>query len=239
MTPLALFDLDGTLVDTPRAIVQTFEATFADLGLQPVDDEAIRATIGMPLDGAFAKLLAIRSGDPLAAEAVRRYQSLSKAILLPRARALVFPGVEEGLSRLAAHGIALAVATSKVQASAEALLEAAGLDRHFAAVVGADRVARPKPYPDCGHLAMALVGAGPSSTVMVGDTTHDLLMARAAGMRSLAVTYGVHAREDLARADPAYIVGDFPSAASILEGALAVRAPVHAATRSRMRLAVG
>jgi len=235
MNPLALFDLDGTLVDTSRAIVQTFEATVADLGLQPVCDEAIGDTIGMPLARAFAKLLAVHIEDALVAEAVRRYRSLSQAILLPRARALVFPGVAEGLARLTAHGIMLGVATSRTQASAEALLEAAGLDGHFAAVVGADRVSRPKPYPESGHLAMALVGADAASTVVIGDTTDDLLMARAAGMRSLAVTYGVHDRAELARADPDFIADDPRSAAAILEGALARRVR----RRSHLRLAVG
>jgi phosphoglycolate phosphatase len=220
MKPLALFDLDGTLVDTPLAIAQTFAATFAELGLARVDEADIRATIGMPLGSAFGKLMGLPPDDAGVVEAVRRYQALSKEILLPQARGLVFPGVVEGLERLASRGIVLAVATSKVQASAEALLEAAGLAGFFHAVVGADRVPRPKPYPDSGLLAMDLAGAAPEATVMVGDTTHDLLMAHAAGMRSVAVTYGVHGRDVLEAAVPSFIVADFPAAAVIIEAVL-------------------
>ncbi|HSP25720.1 MAG TPA: HAD family hydrolase [Saliniramus sp.] len=220
MKPLALFDLDGTLVDTPLAIGQTFAATFAELGLPRVEAADIRATIGMPLGNAFGRLMGLSPEDAGVVEAVLRYQALSKEILLPQARGLVLPGVVDGLARLASRGIVLAVATSKVQASAEALLEAAGLAGFFASVVGADRVPRPKPYPDSGLLAMDLAGAAPETTVMVGDTTHDLLMAHAAGMRSVAVTYGVHARDVLATAVPSFIVDGFPEAAEIIESAL-------------------
>jgi phosphoglycolate phosphatase len=219
MKPLALFDLDGTLVDTPLAIGQTFAAAFAELGLPRVDEAAIRATIGMPLGNAFGKLMSLPPEDAGVVEAVLRYQALSREILLPQARGLVFPGVVEGLERLASRGIVLAVATSKVQASAEALLGAAGLAGFFQAVVGADRVPRPKPWPDSGLLAMDLVGAAPETTIMVGDTTHDLLMARAAGMRSVAVTYGVHGSDVLATAAPTFVVDDFPAAAAIIEAA--------------------
>jgi pseudouridine-5'-phosphate glycosidase len=204
-----IFDLDGTLVDTPRAIVETFTAVFAAIGVPARDRGAIRATIGLPLEQAFSKLIGVPVDDAQVAQGVRQYQALFKEHVLPRARSLVFPGVAEGLAALRDQGFALAVATSKFQVSAEALLTAAGLRDHFAIVVGADQVTEPKPSPESGRLIMDRLGVRADRAVMVGDTTHDLQMARAAGMRSIAVTYGVHGVQELRSQEPTWIADTF------------------------------
>lgn len=209
MTYAVAFDLDGTLVDTPRAIVETFTAAFASLGVEARDAAAIRDTIGRPLDRAFADLLAVAVDDRLVTRCVAEYQMLFRKLILPRAAELVFPGVADGLSTLSDQGFALAVATSKVYASAHALLEAAGLREHFSVVVGADQVTQPKPHPEMGRVVMHRLDIPPKRTVMVGDTTHDLLMARDAGMRSVAVTYGVHSLRELESMDPTWIADSF------------------------------
>ncbi|MCB5178959.1 HAD family hydrolase [Streptomyces antimicrobicus] len=218
---LAVFDLDGTLVDTPRAIVETFEAAFAAMrtGTGPErgpgvpgptpGPEAIRATIGMPLERAWATLLDLPAADPRVAEGVEQYLRLFRELVLPRSRDLLFPGVVEGLDALRAAGFTLAVATSKFYASADALLTAAGLRELFAEVIGADQVTHPKPHPESGELVLARLGVPAGAAVMVGDTTHDLLMARAAGMRSVAVTYGIHSAALLAGAEPTWVAGTF------------------------------
>jgi phosphoglycolate phosphatase len=129
---------------------------------------------------------------------------------LPMAPQLVFPGVFDGLSSLRQDGFQLAVATSKFIANAEALLVAAGLREEFAVVVGADQVARPKPDPESGFVVLQRLGVSASNAVMVGDTTHDVLMAHAAGMSSIGVTYGVHSVEQLLSANPTWLVDSFP-----------------------------
>jgi phosphoglycolate phosphatase len=209
MTYALAFDLDGTLVDTPRAIVETFTAAFASIGVEAREAAAIRATIGRPLERAFADLLAVAVDDRLVACCVAEYQILFRELILPRAAALVFPGVADGLSTLAHQGFALAVATSKFYASAHALLEAAGLREHFSVVVGADQVTTPKPHPEMGLVVMQRLGIPPERSVMVGDTTHDLIMARDAGMRSVAVTYGVHSLRELESIGPTWIADTF------------------------------
>jgi phosphoglycolate phosphatase len=209
MTYAVIFDLDGTLVDTPRAIVETFAAAFAAMGVPARDAAAVRATIGLPLEHAFSTLLEVPPGDERVADGVRHYQVSFRELILPRAEALVFPGVVAGLSTLRSQGFVLAVATSKYYASADALLTAAGLRDSFSVVVGADQVTRPKPDPELGLLAMARVGAPADRAVMVGDTTHDLLMAKAAGMRSIAVTYGVHSEQELLSGDPTWLADTF------------------------------
>ncbi|MGW1975537.1 HAD family hydrolase [Streptomyces sp. NPDC001889] len=209
MAYVAIFDLDGTLVDTPQAIVRTFTAAFAALGAPPREAQQIRATIGMPLEGAFGRLMGIAPEDDRVTAAVAEYQLAFREIILPRAGELVFPGVREGLAELRRQGIPTAVATSKFHASADALLRAADLREEFAVVLGADQVTRPKPDPEMGHEVLRLLGATPGEAVMVGDTTHDLLMARAAGMRSIAVTYGIHSRAELLSAGPTWVADTF------------------------------
>jgi phosphoglycolate phosphatase len=209
---LALFDLDGTLIDTPNAIVNTFTDTFASLGIHGITADAIRGTIGRPLAEAFAQLVGLPTTAALVEEAVQRYQVLYREGIVPQARTLLYPGVAEGLARLRANGTVLSVATSKFTASAEALLDAAGLRDHFAMVVGADAVTEPKPAPDAGLLISAELGYHPSRAIMVGDTTHDVFMAHNATMRSIAVTYGIHTPAQLEAAEPTWTAGTFPEA---------------------------
>ncbi|NBE93220.1 HAD family hydrolase [Nonomuraea sp. KC401] len=227
MSHLTVFDLDGTLVDTPRAIVETFTGAFGALGVAAPGPAVIRATIGLPLERAFGDLLAAAPDGELVAQGIRHYQHLFKEIILPRAGELVFPGVAEGLDMLRARGGTLAVATSKFHASADALLRAAGLRDRFALVVGADQVSRPKPDPESGLLVLRTLGVHARHAVMVGDTAHDVHMANAAGMRSIAVTYGVHGADELALAGPTWIAGTFAEVVALLSAEPAHGAEPH------------
>jgi phosphoglycolate phosphatase len=220
MNYAVIFDLDGTLVDTPRAIVETFTAAFASMGVQAQDPAAIRATIGLPLERAFSQLLGVPLEDGRVAQGVKQYQVLFRELLLPKAGQMIFPGVEEGLRTLRGQGFALAVATSKFYSSADALLRAAGLRDHFDMVVGADQVAKPKPNPEMGHVIMQKLGIPAENTVMVGDTTHDLQMAKAAGMRSIAVTYGVHSVQELKSSEPTWMADTFGDVLNCIQAGL-------------------
>ncbi len=211
MKKAIIFDLDGTLIDTPSGIVETMSATLAHMKRDPVDPDIIRATIGMPLNKAFAKLLDVElSKDAtLIQTAILTYQALFKEIVLPKAKTLIFPGVREGLLILQSKGYRLAVATSKVYKSAKSLIEAAELWHFFDLVLGADDVSMPKPDPEMGKLALSRLGVLPENAVMVGDTTHDLLMAKSCGMPAIAVTYGVHDVVQLQSASPQWQVDTF------------------------------
>jgi len=121
------------------------------------------------------------------------------------------------------------------------LMGDSGLDRKIglflaslgtvAMVVGADQVTRPKPDPQMGQVIMLEFGVSPESAVMVGDTTHDLLMAKAAGMRSIAVTYGVHSVQELKSADPTWIVDTFDDVLKCVQAGFA--APAGTGGRDR------
>ncbi|MDF5753535.1 HAD family hydrolase [Spongiactinospora sp. TRM90649] len=213
---VAVFDLDGTIVDTPRAIVESFTAALAAFGTELPAPAEIRATIGLPLEQAVGKLLGVAADDPRTGEGVRRYQAHFREHILPRAAELLFPGARDGLTALSERGAALAVATSKHYASADALLSAAGIRDLFRVVVGADQVTHPKPHPESGHAVLTACALPAERAVMVGDTTHDLLMAKACGMRSIAVTYGVHSLPELRAAGPTWIAGTFDEVTALL-----------------------
>ncbi|SNR70318.1 phosphoglycolate phosphatase [Haloechinothrix alba] len=202
-------DLDGTLLDTPGLIVEACTAAFTSIDVAVPDAGEIRATIGLPLEQAFSTLLGLPEDDPTVTRGMRQYRALFDEIALPEAESLPFPGVSRGLATLRAAGFTLAVATSKSHAGAHALLAAAGLRDRFAMVVGADQVSRPKPDPEMARLIMRRCGVSGERAVMVGDTSHDVVMAKAAGMRSIAVTSGVHGREQLATAGPDRVADDF------------------------------
>ena len=217
MSRCVIFDLDGTLVDTPRGIVTTFAAVFAQLDLPTVDSGTIRGTIGLPLPTAFAKVLGAAEDEPVVATCVELYQSTFRKIVLPMAPGLVFPGVFDGLHSLRQNGFLLAVATSKFIVNAEALLVAAGIREEFSVVVGADQVSKPKPDPESGFLVLNRLGVSPANAVMVGDTTHDVLMAHGAGMSSIGVTYGVHSVDQLLSANPTWLVDSFAGVVAAVE----------------------
>lgn len=224
MIDLAVFDLDGTLVDSPTAIVETFTAAFAALGVEGPTSGAIRATIGLPLGRSFATLLGCADDAPIVAEGVRRYQAAFREIIVPRATRLLFPGVADGLAELRADGCVLAIATSKFHASADLLLRGAGIRDLFTVLLGADDVARPKPDPEMGLAVLRAAGVPAARAVMVGDTTHDVRMASAARMRSIAVTYGVHDRDELLTAGPTWIADSFPGVLAWIRAGEARRA---------------
>jgi phosphoglycolate phosphatase len=224
--PAVLFDLDGTLLDTPAGIVRAFTAALAELSAPAAEPLTIRATIGLPLPVAFSMLLDVPVEDPLVAAGVGQYQRCFREIVLPGAVQLVFPGVLDGLVRLREAGYPLAVATSKFYASADAVLVAAGLRELFDEVLGADQVANPKPHPEMAFALLDRLGSRSADAVMVGDTSHDLLMARAAGLRSVAVTYGVHSVAQLVAgiaAEPTWLVDSFAEAIQQIERALPAR----------------
>lgn len=217
MRRCAIFDLDGTLVDTPRGIVTTFAAVFAQLDLPTADSPTIRGTIGLGLPAAFAKVLGVPEDEPVVSRCVDLYRPTFRKIVLPVASQLVFPGVHDGLRSLRDNGFLLAVATNRFIAPAEELLTAAGLRDEFSVVVGADEVAHPKPDPGAGLLVLDRLGVAPRNAVMVGDTTYDIDMAHGAGMSSVAVTYGVHGVDQLLSAEPTCLAGSFGEAVAAVQ----------------------
>jgi HAD superfamily hydrolase (TIGR01509 family) len=223
MTDIVIFDLDGTLVDTPRAITAAFTSVFGSMSLSAPPAAEIRATIGMPLEQAFGKLLGVAADDDQVADAVRLYQVQFREVIVPGAAGLLFPGVADGLAALSREGFVLALATSKYAASAQAMLDTAGIAGYFTVVVGADQVSSPKPDPEMARMIMRRLAAAAGQPIVVGDTTHDLLMASSAGLRSVAVSYGVQGQDELRQAGPTWMADSFAEVMAHIRAAAAAR----------------
>jgi phosphoglycolate phosphatase len=199
---LVVFDWDGTLIDSTAAIVHALRAAAADLGL-PIPSRA-RAShvIGLALFDAIRMAVPSIEREQLP-EFVVRYRHHYFAV---DGRLEPFEGIPQLLAELVDSGAWLAVATGKSRAGLDRALEQTGWARHFLATRCADE-GLPKPDPWMLSDLCEELGVEPVQALMVGDTTHDLGMARAAGAGAIAVTYGAHPRREL-EAEPSLAMVD-------------------------------
>lgn len=189
---LVVFDWDGTLMDSAAAIVTAIQRSAQDLGLPEPSEERARHVIGLGLQDA------LRIAVPELAPAdydrmVERY----RYYYLARDQELrLFAGIEALLDWLAAQEVFLAVATGKSRLGLERALRHSGLAPRFDATRCADECFS-KPHPEMLESLMAEFDVAPERTLMIGDTTHDLQMARNAGVHGIGVTFGAHSRTQL------------------------------------------
>ena len=199
---LVAFDWDGTLVDSTAAIVHAIRSAAADLGLPVPDRRQAAHVIGLGLVDA------IRLAVPaIAAEQVPQYVQRYRYHYLKEDAALeAFEGVPALLDELAGAGLPLAVATGKSRVGLNRALDQLGWTGRFATTRCANE-GLPKPDPWMLRDICDELGLTPSEVLMVGDTTHDLGMARAAGADAVAVSYGAHGRSELAT-EPSLVIVD-------------------------------
>ena len=197
---LIAFDWDGTLFDSTAIIVHSIQSAVRDLGGKVPTDEAASYVIGMGLIQALAH--AAPDIDPslypqLSARYRFHYMAHQDDISL-------FDGTLEMLHALKARQHWLAVATGKNRRGLDETLRAVELRDLFDASRTADETAG-KPHPLMLHELMAEFGLTPDRVLMVGDTTHDLQMARNAGCASVGVSYGAHDSAGFAALEPLYV----------------------------------
>ncbi|MBS4019185.1 HAD family hydrolase [Azonexus hydrophilus] len=189
---LVVFDWDGTLLDSAGAIVRAIQAACRDLDLPVPDNARASHVIGLGLADAMRHAVPDLAPENYQAMVDRyRFHYLSGDHALT-----LFDGVPAMLARLHAAGHILAVATGKSRLGLERALDHSGLRPFFSASRCADEC-HSKPHPQMLEELMAEFGVTSSATVMIGDTSHDLLMASNAGVDALAVTYGAHPHDHL------------------------------------------
>jgi phosphoglycolate phosphatase len=194
---LVVFDWDGTLLDSAGAIVHAIQASCRDLGLQVPEDARARHVIGLGLVDALRHAAPDLQPENYQAMVERyRFHYLAGDQSLT-----LFEGVPEMLQRLKAAGHILAVATGKSRLGLERALDHSGLRPLFQASRCADEC-HSKPNPQMLHELMAEFGIAAKETVMIGDTSHDMLMATNAGVDGVAVTYGAHPHDQLLGCKP-------------------------------------
>lgn len=198
---LLVFDWDGTLADSTAIIATAIQSACRDVGEPVPDDVTARFVIGLGLADALAHV-APRFPRERHPELSSRYRHhyLARDPQIP-----LFAGAAALLQELRERGYLLAVATGKTRVGLDRALSSHALVEHFHATRCADEE-RPKPHPDLLLHLMECLGVAPGETLMIGDTTHDLELARAAGVDAVAVAYGAHAPAGLAAALPRAIV---------------------------------
>ena len=193
---LAVFDCDGTLVDSQHSICAAMTLAFEGEKLAAPDRMTILSVVGLSLPLAIARLLPEAQADfhdHLSESYKRAFQQMRRdnAVSEP-----LYPGIAELIRELDAEGWLLGVATGKSDRGLNLCLAHHGIDAHFVTLQTADRHPS-KPHPSMLLTAMAEAGASPETTVMIGDTSYDIDMALSAGTRALGVGWGYHLPADL------------------------------------------
>lgn len=201
--PLIVFDWDGTLLDSTGGIADCIQAAARDLHLPVPARETASHVIGLGLQASLRTAVPSLPEDQYRefAEAYRRH------FLARQGSMALFPGVREMLQDLHGAGHRLAVATGKSRRGLDHALESTALRRMFAASRCADET-DPKPHPAMLLELMEQLRVAPAQALMIGDTSHDLEMARSAGVDAVAVAYGAHPGEALRALAPRACVAD-------------------------------
>lgn len=212
----AVFDLDGTLIDSAASIVQGVLACWSACGFPELDPEDARRIIGLPWEESVLSLL------PGAGEKeftmIRDYHDeVRRGVRTrPPVSENAFPGALDTLDLLEEAGYLLGVVTSRTGGRLQELFEKHGLHGRFLTYKTAD-MGPGKPNPHLLLEAMGDVGVTPEQTVMVGDTTFDILMAVNAGVSSVGVSWGVHEVDELHEAGAHHVVGEFHELPPIID----------------------
>lgn len=196
MTRLAVFDCDGTLVDGQAAICETMEDAFAAAGLAAPSRQHIRRVVGLSLPQAMA-ILAPGAGAEGHDRLVGAYKDSFRARRIAgRLDEPLYEGIAELIVRLADDGWQLGIATGKSHRGLTACLAGHGLADRFVTLQTADHHPS-KPHPAMLEQALAEAGVGAEAAAMIGDTTFDMAMAGAAGVRAIGVAWGYHEADEL------------------------------------------
>ena len=194
-----LFDLDGTLIDSIRLILDSYHHTLATHGIPPRTDDHWLRGVGTPLSVQFAEWRDDLGKLEAMVATYREYNLAHHDRMVT-----VYPGVVAALGAIRAAGRRTGLGTSKNRQGALRGLSLVRLEAMMDVLVCADEVTNPKPHPEPVEKAVALLGADPATTVYVGDSIHDMVSGRAAGVRTAAALWGPFGREHLELASPDY-----------------------------------
>lgn len=223
---LVVFDWDGTLMDSTAAITRSIQAACREVGVA----EPARAQAAYVIGLGLADALRHVAPDVSPADYDRIAQAYRRHYFAQARELVLFDGVAWLLRELRERGMRLAVATGKSRTGLELALEQSGLRSMFDTTRTADETAS-KPHPQMLLEIMEELAADAGSTLMIGDTTHDLEMARNAGTAAVGVSYGAHRAEELACLQPLCVTDSVAGLRDFLLGrsspAPAAPAPKH------------
>jgi pyrophosphatase PpaX len=208
---VALFDFDGTLVDTTELIYQSMRHATGEVLGREIPRQVLLANVGQPLPRQMEIIDAERAEALL--ESYRLHNEEQHDTLIAE-----FPGVEESLERLRAAGVRVAVVTSKRRFSVNMALDNfPGLGEVVDRFVTMEDTTEHKPHPEPLLKGLEFLGdVPPEEAAYVGDSPFDVAAARAAGITSVAVSWGAFSEDTLREAEPDHLVEDIDSAVDVL-----------------------
>lgn len=206
MTRLIILDFDGTLADTQPIIIASIQATLKELHLPERTDAECKSIIGLPLAECFTTLCGV--DDDLSERCADVYRRVFDE-LNTDGTVRLFPHVLETLTALHDRGLQLAICSSRGRPTLEGFVKTFHLERYVSMVVSANDVEHHKPHPEPVQKILAALGVAPDEAVVVGDASYDILMGRAAGCRTVGVTYGNQSAADLRAAGADHLIDDF------------------------------
>jgi phosphoglycolate phosphatase len=226
MKRLVIFDVDGTLVDSQHIIHATLVETLARHGREPMDRAFMLGGVGLSLVPAMRRLFGPLAEDGLAVAAADTYREVFHGLRADPAHAEpLFPGTFEVVAQLRAEdGVVLGIATGKARRGIDHILDRFGWRDAFATVQTADD-APSKPDPGMVLQAMRATGVDAGATFVVGDTTYDIEMARAAGAFAIGVAWGNHTPDMLRDAGAHRIIDRFDDLAPVIDALTLVEVP--------------
>lgn len=213
---LVIFDCDGTLVDSQHMICEAMRAAFSASGLAVPNRSHLLRHVGLSVTAAMQAMTGLGDCDAVVKLSDDYRAAFTELRKEARLAEPMYPGAREAIGELSGgDGILLGIATGKSRRGVDRLLEREGLEGAFATIMTADD-APSKPHPAMIEQAMDAVGAKPRETVMIGDTIFDILMARAAAVPAIGVTWGYHEPAELAEAGADAVVEDFDALLRLL-----------------------
>ena len=215
---LAVFDVDGTLMDSATSIVDGVMACWQACGFKEPDPVHVRRIIGLPWKQSIAELIP-GAGDAEFA-AIRNYHDeVARGVRPPATRAEIslFPGALEILETLEGAGYLLSIITSRSLDRLEEMLETQGIRSRFVALKTVDH-GPGKPNPHLMLQTLSETGVEKQDAVMIGDTTFDILMACNAGTSAIGVSWGVHETVELHEAGAHRVVDRFHDIPDAIHG---------------------
>jgi len=210
--PTVLFDLDGTLIDSIELILNSARYAFEKLDRECPPDSEWTAGIGIPLFTMFGRYAKDAADQAALIAAYREYQLANHDRLIR-----CYDDVVDTVAMLSASGHELGIVTSKSEALAMRGLAHVGLARFMDTVVGCDSSTRHKPDPEPVQIALHRLDCAPENAVFVGDSVHDILAGNAAGVTTLAATWGAFKKADLEPGKPDFYLEHISELSAFLD----------------------
>jgi phosphoglycolate phosphatase len=205
---LVVWDVDGTLVDSRQTIFESMQSAFAAAGLPEPTYEAVRQIVGLGLVEGIAELLPGEGAETVERAADAYRAAFGAKVRQPGFIDPLYAGAAETLDRMRADGWKIAMATGKSRRGVETVIRMHGWADLFDSTHCADD-GPGKPHPAMLLEAMKALGAAPERTIMVGDTAHDMRMAKAAKVYAQGVSWGFHTAEEVQAGGADHIADDF------------------------------